>query len=163
MTPQERTEKLESFRKGPEMLKAALAKFPRNMWDYKPSPERWSIHEIIVHVLDSDINGYIRCRKLIAEPGSAVTAFDQEAWTKTLHYDHQSVEDAIEGFKVLREATYTLLRAVPEKVWNAHTVHHPEFGILTMDRWLDTYERHVEGHIGQMKKTYDAWEKAGRP
>src|ERR1700678_3055691 len=40
-------QQLESFGRGPALLAVALRQFPRQMWLYKTSPEKWSIHEII--------------------------------------------------------------------------------------------------------------------
>ena len=40
---------MESFGRSPALLAAVLRQLPKKMWLYKPSLERWSIHEIIVH------------------------------------------------------------------------------------------------------------------
>jgi len=39
------------------------------MWQYRPAPDRWTIHEIVVHIADSEANSYIRCRRCLAEKG----------------------------------------------------------------------------------------------
>ena len=41
----------------------ALTQFPREMRQWKPAPDQWSIHEVIVHLADSEANGYARCRE----------------------------------------------------------------------------------------------------
>ena len=69
-----RRQQLESFGRAPALLSVALRQFPKKMWLYKPSADRWSIHEIILHLADSEASGYVRCRRFIAEPGSAVCA-----------------------------------------------------------------------------------------
>ena len=53
-----------------------------------------------------------------------------------------------------------LIKALPEAVW-ANMVAHPENGVMTMDDWLDVYERHVPEHIAQMREVYAAWKAAG--
>jgi hypothetical protein len=72
MTRDERREKLESFGRAPALLSAALKQFPKKMWLFKTSPEKWSIHEVILHLADSEATAYICCRRLIAEPGLPV-------------------------------------------------------------------------------------------
>jgi hypothetical protein len=128
------------------------------MWKFKPSPERWSVHEIVIHLADSEVNSYARCRKFIAEPGSSVMAYDQNIWTSSLKYHQQNAQDALKLFRWLRHNTFQLIKSLPESVWS-YTVQHPENGLMTMDNWLDVYERHTRGHIGQMKKNYDEWKK----
>src|ERR1700691_226203 len=90
MTRDERRKMLESFGRAPALLSAVLRQLPKNMWLYKPSAERWSIHGIILHLADSEASSYVRCRHLIAEPGVAVAAFDPARWAGNLGYFHQS-------------------------------------------------------------------------
>ncbi|MFY9527367.1 MAG: DinB family protein [Candidatus Acidiferrales bacterium] len=162
MTREERRQKLESFGRAPAVLTAALRQYPRKMWLYKPAPDRWSIHEIILHLADSEANSYIRCRRMIAEPGSPVLSYDPAVWAGTLGYFHQSTKEAIEIIRRLRRMTYALLKAVPETVWS-HTVDHPRDGKLSLEKWLEIQERHIPHHIAQMKLNYEAWLKLHPP
>ncbi len=82
MTPEERTLKIESYGAAYERLVAALARFPRSMWQFRPAPDRWTIHEIIVHITDSEANSYVRCRRLLAEPGGMVLGYDEAGWAQ---------------------------------------------------------------------------------
>ncbi len=110
MTAEERLKKIESYGNAHTKLLEALQQFPQEMWLFKPAPDDWSIHEIVVHITDSgEVNSYVRCRRFIAEP-----------------------------------------------VW-ATTVYHPENGAMSMDDWLNVYERHVPEHIEQMQDCYQAW------
>ncbi len=127
MTRDERRKMLESFGRAPALLSAILRQLPKKMWLYKPSPERWSIHEIILHLADSEASSYVRCRHLIAEPGVAVAEFDPARWAGNLGYFHQSTREALEIIRRLRKMTYQLLVAVPEPVWS-HTVEYPGDG-----------------------------------
>ncbi len=119
-----RRQQLESFGRAPALLSVALRQFPKKMWLYKPSADRWSIHEIILHLADSEASAYVRCRRFIAEPGSPVLKFDGARWAGTLGYFHQSTREALEIIRRLRRMTYQLLVSLPEPVWE-HTVEHP--------------------------------------
>ncbi len=160
MSPQERKSKIRSYGKAYGELKKALRKFPKKMWKFKPAPDRWSIHEIIIHLADSEANSYVRCRRLIAEPGKQVMGYDQDVWTQALSYHKQSTDDALELFKCLRRGSYDLIKSLPDSVWS-NTVEHSESGTMTFERWLEIYEKHTRGHIEQMQKNYEAW-KASR-
>jgi hypothetical protein len=152
-----RLQKIESYGQAYDQLIAALTRFPRAMWQYRPAPDRWTIHEIIVHIADSEANSYARCRRLIAEPGSTVMAYDEMAWAQRLNYHAQSPEAALELFRQLRASSYELIKALRETVW-ANTIVHPDNGVMTMDDWLEVYERHIPDHIAQMQTVYAAWQ-----
>ncbi|HWG57734.1 MAG TPA: DinB family protein [Candidatus Acidoferrales bacterium] len=156
MTRQERRGKIESFGHAPAQLSLALRQFPRRMWRFKPSPERWSIHEIILHLADSEATCYLRCRRFIAEPGSDVLQYDPVRWAGSLGYFHQSTREALEIIRRLRRTTYQVLRTLPDSVW-LHSVKHPVKGEITLADWLDLQERHIPHHIEHMKENYGAW------
>ena len=156
MTPQERARKLESYRDAHALLVDSLNEFPAEMWQFRDEHGCWSIHEHIVHITDSEANSYIRCRRIIAEQGEPLMAYDENQWATALGYHDQSAEDAIALFKWLRHKSYTLIKDLPEPVW-AHSSYHPENGDTTLDDWLDTYERHVPEHLEYMRQNLQAW------
>ena len=156
ITAEDRAQQLEAYASAYEQLTAALKRYPREMWLYKSSLEDWCIHEVVVHITDSEVNSYVRCRRLIAEPGETVMAYDETRWANALHYTEQSTEDAVELFRWLRNNTYKLIKTLPEATW-AHTIYHPQNGTMTMDDWLGVYARHVPDHIAQMERIYQEW------
>ena len=160
MTPQERKSKIRSYGKAHAELKQALRKFPKRMWKFKPAPDRWSIHEIIIHIADSEANSYVRCRRFVAEPGKPVLGYNENVWATALSYHKQSTEEALELFKCLRRGSYNVIKNLPDAVWS-DTVEHSESGTMKFERWLEIYENHTHSHIDQMKKNYKAW-KASR-
>ena len=153
---------IESYGRAADDLDAARREFPPAAWHYRPAPELWTAHEIVIHLADSEANSYVRARRFIAEPGADLMAYDEVVWAQRLDYPAQSVADAVELFRLLRRSTYHLIRSLPERVW-AQTARHPENGWMTLDDWLTVYERHVRDHVAQMRAGQTAWERAGRP
>ncbi len=156
MTAEERNKKIESYGSAHRMLVAALKRFPQEMWQFRPTPDRWTIHEIVIHIADSEANSYVRCRRFIAEPGSTVLGYDEMKWARDLDYHSQSIDEALKLFRWLRHKSYTLIQNLPEALWS-NTVHHTEDGAITMDDWLNTYERHIPEHIEQMQANLNDW------
>lgn len=157
MDKAERNRLIERYGQAYDKIKAAIAQYPREMWQWRPAPGKWTIHENVIHLADSEASSYARCRKFIVEPGSTVMAYDQEAWAAQLNYHDQSTEDALELFRLLRKMTYNLIKNLPDEVW-AHTIEHPENGTMTFQDWLRIYENHT--HIGSMRRVYEAWQRA---
>lgn len=159
MTPEDRKLKIKRYGKGYAMLSEALSEIPRKAWKYKPSPADWSIHEVIIHLADSETNAALRARLLAAEPGRAVMAFDQDKWAASLNYHDQDTEDALKLVKFARRMTYKWLKNLPDEVFE-HTVIHPEYDKpYSFEMWLNIYPEHIPGHIEQIKKNYELWKK----
>jgi hypothetical protein len=153
---------LESFGRAPGLLSAALRQFPKKMWLYKPSADRWSTHEIILHLADSEAGSYVRCRHLIAQPGAPIAKVDTARWAGSLGYFHQSTREALEIIHRLRRMTHHLLLAVPEPVW-LHTVEHPGHGEMSLELWVERQAAHVPHHIAQMIQNYETWVRSHPP
>lgn len=157
MNAAERNEKIELYGNGFNMLVAVLKDIPREMWQFKPEPNEWSIHEVIIHLADSETNAALRARMLIVEPGGTLMGYDQDAWANTLNYHEQDLQDALEILHFARKTTYELLKKQPDEVFE-HIVIHPEYKEpYTFDNWLDIYSAHIPGHIEQIMNNYKIW------
>jgi hypothetical protein len=157
MNSTDRNEKIELYGNGFDMLVHVLKDIPRDMWQFKPGPGEWSIHEVIIHLADSESNAALRARKLIVEPGGTLMGYDQEQWTEALDYHDQDLEDALDIVRLARKTTYKLLKKQPDDVFE-HIVIHPEYNeAYTFDNWLNIYSAHIPGHIEQIMNNYKIW------
>ncbi|MBI5945919.1 MAG: DinB family protein [Chloroflexi bacterium] len=160
MNAQERNEKIELYGRGFSLLKLALAEVPHEAMKFKPEPTEWSVHEVIIHIADSESNAALRARKLIVEPGGILMGYDQAKWADVLKYHDHDLEDALEVTRLARKTTYKLLKRQPEEVFS-HAIIHPEMtGPFTFDRWIDIYSRHIPGHIEQIQNNVKLWNKS---
>ena len=157
MNLDERNEKIEEYGHGFELFSTALTGIPHEAWVFKPAPGEWSVHEVIVHMADSESIGAFRLRKLVVEPGDTLTAYDEAKWAEVLDYQNQSVDDALQIFKLMRGTTHRLLKTLSEPVF-MHSVVHPAYEEpYTFDEWLNIYTRHIPEHIEHLNKIYRAW------
>jgi hypothetical protein len=160
MNAEERNERIELYGRGYDLLAAALSEVPREAWTFKPEPKEWSVHEILIHLADSETNAAMRARMLIVQPGGTLMAYDQDQWAITLDYHGQNWEDALETVRLVRKSTYELLKKQPEEVF-AHTAKHPEYDEpYAFEKWLKIYSGHIPGHIEQIRNNVALWKKA---
>lgn len=157
MKHEEINAKIELYGEGFDMLVDVLKDIPRDIWQFKPEPGEWSIHEVIIHLADSESNAALRARKLIVEPGGTLMGYDQEQWAVTLNYQEQDIQDALDVVRLSRKTTYELLKKQPEVIFE-HIVIHPEYNEpYTFENWLNIYSAHIPGHIEQIMNNYKIW------
>jgi len=157
MDKRERNEKIELYGRGFSLLKAALAEVPTEAMKFKPEPKEWSVHEVLIHLADSESNAALRARKLIVEPGGTLMGYDQDKWAVELDYHDQSTEDALETLRLARKTTYELLKKQPDEVFS-HSVKHPQYDEpYTFEKWLNIYSAHIPGHIEQIRNNHKIW------
>jgi len=155
----ERTELIEKYRTAFDEFLAALSVIPKEAWLFKPALKEWSVHQVIVHLADSETNSYLRARRLVAEPGQPVMSYDQDVWADKLDYHSTNIDDALETTRLVRKLTYDLLKRLPDSVWT-NTVVHPEYSEpYTFEKWLRTYADHPRVHAGQITENYRLWKE----
>jgi hypothetical protein len=152
MDAKERNEKIELYGRGYDLLKAALAEVPQEAMKFKPEPKEWSVHEIIIHIADSESNAALRARKLIVEPGGLLMGYDQDEWAISLKYHEHSMDDALETTRLSARRRMNCSNVSLMKSFNTHSVKHPEYDEpYTFEQWINIYSAHIPGHIEQIQ------------
>jgi hypothetical protein len=143
---------LDVYLQGCQRLRLAVADLPDEELSVFPFPEKWSIKEIVFHLLDSELIGAIRFRQTITQSEGSFPFYNQDIWTKKLQYQNRDIyelEDSIRMFTLLRKASARLLESIEEDQWKLTGVH-PERGVLTLRQLLEIYADHSERHIDQI-------------
>lgn len=156
---QTRNEKITAFGNAHREVAETLRPIPRSAWKFKPSEKEWSIHQVLIHLADTEANAYVRFLKGVAEPGGTLMVMDQEVWADNLLYHEQDPDLALELFRLLRLKTAQLIERLPQTVWEQQ-VNHPEAGLITLDDWLTNYAAHAQVHIRQIKRVYEQYKAA---
>jgi hypothetical protein len=115
LTAAERAAMIERYARGPALLAAALAKVPGEALKWKPGPDRWSAHEIVVHCADSETNAHMRLRYLLAEPDPLIVGYDQDRWAQRFDYHAHPLDAALATVKAVRANTVPLLQRASEQ------------------------------------------------
>lgn len=149
---------IDRYARGPALLKATLAKVPKDAMQWRPAPDAWSAHEVIVHCADSESNAHGRIRTLLAEEKPVVLGYDQARWARELDYHTLPWEPALATVEAVRANTTALLQRMTDAQWERMGTHTESGSYGTLD-WLQTYAAHLEGHARQLERNIAAWGK----
>lgn len=145
-------ELLAIFAEGPLRLRTTLAVLTSRQIRSRPRPEKWSIVEIALHLVDAEVMGAGRIRLVFSEPGATFAPYDQDAWAAALRYQQQddaALDRALRLFDLLRATTIAVFAGATDADWRK-TGTHSELGYLTLRNLLEMYADHSERHIGQI-------------
>lgn len=159
LTVEERENLIRRYEQGPARLKTALAKVPPEAMKWRPAEGKWSAHEVVCHLADSESNAALRIRYLAAEENPLIVGYDQARWARVFDYHSAPLEPALAVVDSVRANTAALLRRLPEKTWSASGTH-TESGRYTAEDWLAIYAEHMEKHSGQIERNVAAWQAA---
>jgi uncharacterized damage-inducible protein DinB len=145
------SEQLDTYETTPSRLAAAIKGLNEAQMHYAPAEDEWSIHDIVIHLADSEVGGFWRLRKTLAEENSTLPVYDQEAWARNLSYHLQNSALAIAAFTALRASTAALLRSLPMEAWERTSVH-PERGKMSVYDIFELYFEHGDVHLQQIER-----------
>ncbi len=116
-----------------------------------PIPGTWSIQQIVMHMMDSDLIAADRMKRVIAEDHPTLIGYNETLFAKNLPYDELDAEAACEIFARNRRMTGEILRRQPDAAF-ARTGLHNETGVVTLEYLVKTYTGHLEHHMEFVKK-----------
>lgn len=116
----------------------------------RPAPEKWSVTEILAHLGDAEIVTAWRIRSILGAPGTAIQAYDQNAWVAAGRYNERNPRECLEVFRAVREANLGVLKRLKPEQWKHHGMH-AERGEETIERILHMMAGHDINHLRQIE------------
>jgi hypothetical protein len=156
MTRSEKLAKIDEFERGGSAFDDTLA-MEEKVLHFRPFPDAWTIHEQVVHFLESDIAAYHRYRRAVAEPGTKVLGFDEVVWTPALQYHTHDLAATIALLKALRSYAAAHLRSIADRDWSTLSYDHNFFGTVGLEAWLESYIDHVRFHRELIDRNLKLW------
>ncbi len=160
MSAADREPFFQRYEQGPSLLRAALNRAPEDMRKWKPSPEKWSVHEIVVHCADSETNSAMRIRYLVGEASPTIAGYDQDRWASVMKYDALPLALSMTQIEATRAWTAAFIRSLPDEAWTRKGRHTEYAEPYTAMQWLQIYAEHLEIHARQIARTVDSWKAA---
>ena len=109
----------------------------------------WTVIQVVHHLPDSHLNAYIRFKLAVTENEPTIKPYDEALWAEL----HDASESDIEVSLVLLEALHRrwilFLQSLKEEQFQ-RIFHHPEIGVMSLDRTLALYAWHGRHHIAHV-------------
>jgi hypothetical protein len=159
LSSEEREKLILEYEKGAVVLRTAWESIPEDAEKWRPAPDKWSAHEVVIHCADSETYAATRIRLLIGEKEPLIVGYDQEAWAKTFNYHSQSTDRALRTIDAVRTGTLPILRSLSVADW-AKEGRHTESGPYNACDWLNSYGVHLTNHAKQIERNLAAYRAA---
>jgi uncharacterized damage-inducible protein DinB len=140
-------ELIERYAAGASKLRPAIAGLNAVQLNAFPVPGTWSIQQIVLHMMDSDLIGADRMKRVAAEDKPpTLIGYDETAFARGLFYDQLDPQLACDVFEKNRLLTAEILRRLPEKTFQ-RTGMHNEHGEMTLGELVANYVEHLDHHL----------------
>ena len=142
---------IERYAHGGEKLSLAIRGLTREDLLAPPAEDnpklgKWTIQQVVIHLMDSDLIGVDRMKRMIAEDNPALIGYDENKFAKNLFYHEQSAADAVTILSLNRKNFAEVLRRVPDSTFT-RTGTHNERGKVVLGDEIVHYAEHLDRHL----------------
>ena len=117
----------------------------------EPAAGKWSVRAILAHMAEDELVSSWRYRQMIENSGATLLGFDQDEWARLGDYESWNAREALEMFRLLREANLRMLDSLTAEEWQRHGIH-AERGRITVEGLARHMAGHDENHIMQVRR-----------
>ncbi|MBU3012160.1 DinB family protein [Polaribacter vadi] len=103
---------LQGFIDGKSNTIAFLKSISENKLDFKYQPKKWSIKEILQHLIDTERIFMYRCFRIARRDTVALAGYDQEIYNTPSKANNKSLDDLLNEFKINRNNSIALLQSL---------------------------------------------------
>jgi hypothetical protein len=149
MTDAARQAAIEEIAALPRHMRAAVAGLDDAQLDTPYRPEGWTVRQVVHHVADSHMNGFIRLKLALTEHAPTIKPYDEKSWA-TLADARLPIDISLailDNVHARWEAVYRSM--VPAQF--ERTFFHPEMQeTQTLDRHVLLYAWHSKHHVAHI-------------
>ncbi|HMH84234.1 MAG TPA: DinB family protein [Gemmatimonadales bacterium] len=119
---------------------------------HRYAPDKWSIKEVLGHVMDSERVFCYRALRFARADGSPLPGFDEKAWVPAGRFDGRSLKDLAAELDAVRRATIALLSSLDaEALTRRGTANNNPITVRALAWIIAGHERH---HLGIVRERY---------
>ncbi len=157
-TREVRAAQIETLRRLPECLRAAVSGLNDSQLDTPYRDGGWTLRQVVHHVADSHANAYIRFKLALTEDWPTVKTYDEAAWADLADSRRLPIDGSLVFVEALHGRWVALLESLTgEDFEKGYT--HPELGRQSLAHALALYDwhsRHHAAHITSLR-TRQGW------
>ena len=94
-----------------------LRTIPQDKANFRYAPEKWSVKELLGHLIDSERIFSYRALRFARNDQTPLPGYEQNDYVRNADFDGRSLADMAEEFSTVRRATIQLFRPLNETEW----------------------------------------------
>ncbi len=145
-----KAEYLLEIQRCPVLLENSIANLDEEQLNFPYRDGGWTPNQIIHHVADSHMNGYIRYKLVLTEDNPIIKTYNEASWAELSDTENVSVDVSLNLLYALHVRWHDLMKNMNEEDWQK-TLYHPEYKRkMTLWDLLKTYAWHGKHHAAHI-------------
>jgi uncharacterized damage-inducible protein DinB len=149
---------IERFSNNRAVFISLLAEVSLDQSRWRPSPDKWSMLEVVNHLYDEEREDFRqRLQLTLANPAEPWPSINPREWVVTRRYNDREIDTALNNFLMERETSLRWLRELSEPNWENY--NQGPNGRLSAGDLLASWLAHDFLHIRQLARLH--WQYVG--
>lgn len=146
------TEWIDAIEALPRWLDICIENLDAAQLDTPYRPGGWTINQVIHHLADSHMNGFIRCKLALTEESPVIKPYNEVAWAETPEIEPVPVNISITLLHALHRRWGSLLRHLRPEDWERNYYHPEDDQFVPLWEQADKYAWHGRHHMEQIRQ-----------
>lgn len=143
---------LDALIAGEELMTALLSDLSEEEAEKGYAPGKWTIKEVIQHCSDAERIFAYRALRIARGDKTDLPGWDENAYAPMSKANERSLEELLDEFESVREATMTLFAGLPAEAWERRgTANGHEVSVRAI-AWINA--GHVLHHCAVLQERY---------
>lgn len=139
---------IEAMHKSMEDLIAFLEIVPFQKYNYKYQPNKWTIKDVIRHIIDTERIFAYRALRFARFDATPLMGFEENDYAKNVDTTNVDMQDLIDEFSLVRKSTIKLFESFTEKMLqNKGTASGKEISVLAIGFIISGHGMHHQNII----------------
>ena len=121
-------------------------------WDHRYAPDKWSVREVLGHVIDSERNFAYRALAFARGERQHLPGMDQEEWMAHASFGHTPPAELLEEFELVRKASVLLFCHLADEAWGRIGIAYERPVSVRALAWI--MAGHVRHHLKVLHDRY---------
>jgi hypothetical protein len=133
-----------------ESCAARLAVLSADSVTHKPSPARWSIQEVIGHLVDSASNNHQRFVRAQQADELVLPDYEQNFWVASQGYNHCDWLELLDLWRLYNRHLAHVIRRIPDVKMQVQCTIGPNAPV-SLSYLVEDYLVHLKHHVNKIK------------
>jgi hypothetical protein len=143
---------LAALRSGGRELESLLAPVAESRAGHRYAPDKWSVREMIGHLIDAERVFSYRALRLARGDRTPLPAFDENEFVRAAGSDARTLTDLAEELALVRESSLRLFASMPAEAWTRRgVVNGNETSVRALAYIIAGHGRH---HVRILRERY---------
>jgi hypothetical protein len=129
-----------------------LKTFTEDQGNYSYADGKWTVKEVIGHVIDTERIMAYRALAFARSEGQSLPGFEQDDYVAESNFKQRTLDDIINEFRTVRESNILLFKSLDEEILNRRgTASGSEVTVLALIYIIAGHEKH---HMNTLREKY---------